>query len=132
MKVTTKWQQGTSFKGTNELGQSVVMDGEGNAPSPMHLILMAIGGCSSIDVTMILQKARQEISDCICELDAERAESTPRVFTKIHAHYKIYGKNLSEKQVERACALSMEKYCSASLMLAKSVPISHSFELVEA
>lgn len=131
MKVVTQWQEGLSFKGTNEAGQSILMDGEGKAPSPMHMILMAIGGCSSIDVVMILEKARQEVSDCSCELEAERAETTPRVFKKIHAHYKVTGKNLKENQVERACQLSMEKYCSASLMLKDSVEITHSFEIIE-
>ncbi|WP_196138846.1 OsmC family protein [Aliikangiella sp. G2MR2-5] len=131
MKVVTQWQQGLTFKGTNEAGQSIEMDGEGKAPSPMHMMLMAVGGCSSIDVVMILAKARQQISDCVCHLDAERAENPPRVFKKIHAHYVVTGKSLKEKQVERACQLSMEKYCSASLMLQASVEISHSFEIVE-
>ena len=131
MKIITQWQQGLTFVGTNEAGQSVTMDGEGTAPSPMHLIAMAVGGCSSIDVVMILQKARQAVSDCVCEIEAERAESAPRVFTKLHAHYKVSGKNLKTKQVERACALSMEKYCSASLMLSQAVAISHSFEIIE-
>jgi len=131
MKIITQWQQGLTFVGTNEAGQSVTMDGEGNAPSPMHLIAMAVGGCSSIDVVMILQKARQDVTDCLCEIEAERAESAPRVFTKMHAHYKVSGKNLKPKQVERACALSMEKYCSASLMLSQAVEISHSFEIIE-
>ena len=132
MKVTTRWQQGLTFTGTNEAGQTVTMDGEGKAPSPMHLIAMAIGGCSSIDVVMILEKARQAITDCVCEIDAQRAENPPRVFTKLHAHYKVYGKALKSSQVERACQLSMQKYCSASLMLGKAVEISHSFEIIEA
>ena len=131
MKVVTQWQSGLTFKGTNENNQSVEMDGEGKAPSPMHLMLMAVGGCSSIDVVMILEKARQNISDCVCELEAERAETAPRVFTKIHAHYKVTGKDLKTSQVERACQLSMEKYCSASLMLRSSVEITHSFEIIE-
>ena len=132
MKVTAQWQKGLTFIGTNEAGQSVTMDGEGHAPSPMHLMAMAVGGCSSIDVVMILEKARQKITDCICEIEAERAERAPRVFTKLHAHYKVYGQDLKPAQVERACQLSMEKYCSASLMLSKSVAISHSFEIIEA
>lgn len=132
MKIVTQWQQGLTFKGTNEEGQSITMDGEGNAPSPMHMILMAVGGCSSIDVVMILKKARQDITDCVCNLEAERAETAPRVFTKIHAHYVVKGHNLKPSQIERACSLSMEKYCSASLMLAKAVEITHSFEIIEA
>ena len=131
MKVVTQWQDGLTFKGTNENGQSIVMDGEGKAPSPMHMILMAVGGCSSIDVVMILEKSRQQVTDCVCELDAVRAETSPRVFKKIHAHYKVTGKDLKTNQVERACQLSMEKYCSASLMLQGTVEISHSFEIIE-
>ena len=131
MKIVTQWQKGLTFVGTNEEGQSVTMDGEGNAPSPMHLIAMAVGGCSSIDVVMILQKQRQDVLDCVCEIEAERADDSPRVFTKMHAHYKVTGKNLKPAHVERACDLSMEKYCSASLMLRQAVEISHSFEIIE-
>jgi len=131
MEITTSWQQGLTFIGQNEAGQQITIDGEGKAPSPMHLMLMAVGACSSIDVVTILQKSRQVISDCVCEVKAERAESVPRVFTKIHAHYKVTGKDLKSSQVERAVKLSAEKYCSASLMLAKSVEITHSFEIIE-
>ena len=129
MKAVTRWKQELSFSGTNAKGQTINMDGEGNAPSPMELILMAVGGCSSIDIVMILKKARQPIEDCVCELEAQRAETDPRVFTKIHAHYRIKGSGLKLSHVERACALSMEKYCSASLMLSQSVEISHSFSV---
>lgn len=131
MKIVTQWQQDLTFIGTNEAGQSITMDADGKAPSPMQLILMAIGGCSSIDVVMILKKARLDITNCECEVSAERAETTPKVFTKIHAHYKVTGKNLKLAQVERACNLSMEKYCSASLMLAKAAEVTHSFDLIE-
>ncbi len=131
MKVVTQWQKDLTFTGTNEEGQSITMDGDGNAPSPMHMMLMAVGGCSSIDVVMILKKARQNIADCVCNLEAERAENPPRVFTKIHAHYILTGSQLKTSQVERACKLSMEKYCSASLMLGKAVEITHSYEVVE-
>ena len=131
MRVTTNWQNELTFIATNEAGQTITIDGDGKAPSPMHLMLMAVGSCSSIDVVMILKKARQPIDDCQCELVAQRAEKPPRVFTKIHAHYKVFGKNLKTSQVERACKLSMEKYCSASLMLQSSVEISHSYEVVE-
>ncbi|TQV74621.1 OsmC family protein [Aliikangiella marina] len=132
MKITTKWQQDLTFVASNEAGQSITIDGDGKAPSPMHLIAMGVAGCSSIDVVMILKKARQEITDCTCEVDADRAEDAPRVFTKMHAHYKVTGKNLKASQVKRACDLSMEKYCSASLMLKKAVEITHSFEIIEA
>ena len=131
VKITTRWQKDLTFVGTNEKNQSITMDGEGNAPSPMQLILMGVGGCSSIDIVLILKKARQNIADCICQIEAERAETDPKVFTKIHAHYQIIGKELKVNQVERAVKLSMEKYCSASIMLSSSVDITHSFEVIE-
>ncbi len=132
MNVVTQWQKDLTFIGTNEKGHHIEMDGNGNAVTPMEMILMAVGGCSSIDVVMILEKARQDISDCQCELKAERAETDPKVFKKIHAHYKIYGNNVKESHAKRACELSMEKYCSASLMLKASVEITHSFEIIPA
>lgn len=130
MNITTQWQQGLTFIGTTEEGQTIIMDGEGKAPSPMQMVLMAVGGCSSIDVVLILKKSRQDILDCVCELKAERAETDPKFFTKIHAHYKVTGNELKASQVERACQLSMEKYCSVALMLANKVEISHSFEIL--
>lgn len=131
MKATVRWQEKLNFEAVNESGKSLLLSGEGEHPSPMEVVLQAVGACSSIDVVMILQKARQEITDCQCELTAERAESVPRVFTKIHANYRITGKNLSAKQVQRACDLSMEKYCSVSLMLKGKVEITHSYEIIE-
>ncbi|WP_444995764.1 OsmC family protein [Aliikangiella sp. IMCC44359] len=131
MKIVTQWQNDLAFNAITEDGHTVSMDADGKYPSPMQLILMAIGGCSSIDVVMILKRARQNISDCQCEVTAERAESVPKVFTKIHAHYKVTGKELNKSQVERACNLSMEKYCSVSLMLNKAVDISHTIEVIE-
>jgi len=131
MKISTQWQQKRSFIATTEQGYTINMDGEGNAPSPMQLILAAIGGCSSIDVVMILEKGRHQITDCQCELDAERAETTPAVFTKIHAHYLVTGNDIPLPAIERACQLSIEKYCSAALMLNKTVDISFSFEFIQ-
>lgn len=130
MKITTKWQQGQKFSAQTETGSMIEMDGEGSAPSPLELILAAVGGCSSIDVVMILEKGRHEVTDCRCELTAERANAVPAVFTKIKAHYLVSGKGLSDKVVERACKLSIEKYCSAALMLNKSVDISYTFEVI--
>ena len=129
MKISTKWKKELSFEATTEKGYTIPMDGNGSEPSPMELILAAVGGCSSIDVVMILEKGRQNISDCQCELVAERADGVPAVFTKIHAHYVLIGSDLSESAVERACKLSMEKYCSVALMLNKAVEISHTFEI---
>jgi putative redox protein len=131
MKAVVRWKNKLNFEAQNDKGQALLLSGEGEHPSPMEVVLQAVGACSSIDVVMILQKARQNISDCVCELTAERAESVPRVFTKIHAHYRVTGRNLSEQHVKRACDLSMEKYCSVSLMLKGSVAISHSFEVIE-
>lgn len=129
MKISTKWQQNQQFLATTAAGDEILMDGDGGAPSPLELILAAVGGCSSIDVVMILQKGRHDISDCRCELVAERADAVPSVFTKINAHYIVSGKKLKLAAVERACELSIEKYCSAAIMLNKSVEISFSCEI---
>ncbi len=131
MKATVTWQDGLNFKAENESGQSIMLGGEGDYPSPMEVVLQAVGGCSSIDVVMILQKSRQEVMGCVCELTADRADSVPRVFTNIHAHYRVTGKSLSDAQVKRACDLSMEKYCSVSLMLKGKVNITHSYEIID-
>ena len=130
MKIKTKWKTGQKFEASTEKGHKIEMDGEGSAPSPLELILAAVGGCSSIDVVMILEKGRHQITDCKCELEAERADAVPAVFTKIKAHYIVSGIDLSEKAVERACKLSIEKYCSAALMLNKSVEITYTFEVI--
>lgn len=131
MRITTDWQEKQKFTATTEQGHRIEMDGEGSAPSPMQLILAAVGGCSSIDVVMILEKGRHKISDCRCELSAERATSSPAVFTKINAHYIVTGDNLKEVTVQRACQLSIEKYCSAALMLNKAVEIIFTFEIIQ-
>ena len=129
MKISTKWQQNQRFIATTTRGHELVMDGDGGAPSPLELILAAVGGCSSIDIVMILQKGRHDITDCQCELMAERADAVPSVFTKINAHYVVSGNNLKLATVQRACELSIEKYCSAAIMLNKSVEISFSCEI---
>lgn len=130
MKISTKWQHDQRFMATTARGDEVLMDGDGGAPSPLELMLAAVGGCSSIDVVMILQKGRHDITDCRCELVAERADAVPSVFTKINAHYIVSGHNLKLATVERACELSIEKYCSAAIMLSKSVEISFSCEVI--
>jgi len=129
-KVT--WQQDLCFEGNTDSGKSIVMDGnrEGSALSPMESVLLAVGACSSIDVVDILKKSRQDISDCTCELEAERAEEAPRVFTTIHAHYQVKGAKVSEKHLARAVQLSAEKYCSVMLMLQSQVKITTSYELM--
>ncbi len=137
MKARIKWLDHMSFIGESESGHSVVMDGSPDvggrnlAARPMEMVLLGMGGCTAFDVVMILQRARQPITDCIIELTAERADEAPKVFTKIHAHYIVKGKGLSEKQVEKAVTLSAEKYCSVSIMLGKTAILTHDYEIVE-
>ncbi len=137
MKARVKWLDNMSFVGESGSGHSVVMDGAPDsggrnlAARPMEMVLMGMGGCTAFDVVMILKKARQPIEDCIVELSAERAEEVPKVFTKIHVHYIVKGKGLSEKQVEKAIHLTAEKYCSVSIMLAQSAEVTHDFEIIE-
>ena len=106
--------------------------GLGIGESPMEMLLMGTGGCANIDVVMILQKARQKVTDCVVHLTAERAEKPPRKFTSIHMHFVVTGRGLSEKHVARAIELSITKYCSASATLACAVDLTHDFEIVEA
>jgi len=137
MKARVKWLDHMSFVGESESGHTVVMDGSPDvggrnlAARPMEMVLLGMGGCTAFDVVMILQRARQPITDCIIELTTERADEIPKVFTKIHAHYIVKGKGLSEKQVEKAVSLSAEKYCSVSIMQGKTAEITHDFEIVE-
>ncbi|ULJ62299.1 OsmC family protein [Wielerella bovis] len=138
MKIISQWVDGRCFVAANERGNSIVMDGtaadEGlkRGASPMEVLLMGVAGCSSIDVVDIVKKQRQDIVDCIATVEAERVDSIPRVFSKIHLHFKVIGRGLKEDAVAKAVQLSAEKYCSASIMLGKAVPITHSFEVVEA
>ncbi len=138
MKATVDWTGNASFKVTSGSGHSVQLDGppdhggENLGPRPMELLLMGVGGCSSFDVMSILKKSRQDVTACHAELEAERADEVPAVFTRIHLHFVVTGRNLKEKQVERAVSLSADKYCSASIMLGKAgVAITHSFEIRE-
>lgn len=102
------------------------------APRPMELLLAGTGGCTAYDVVLILKKARQEIFACEVTLDAERADADPKVFTRIHFHFKVKGKGLKAEAVERAIKLSAEKYCSASIMLGKTAEITHDWVILEA
>jgi len=138
MKATVRWVNDAMFVGESGSGHSVVMDGPQESGGrnlgirPMEMLLIGTGGCSSFDVVSILRKSRQDVSDCVAELTATRAESVPAVFESIHMHFTVSGKDLSEKQVERAVALSAEKYCSASIMLGHAgVKITHSFAIVQ-
>lgn len=120
-----------TFVGHSETGHKIVMDGdrEGGAPSPMEMVLMSAGSCSAVDVVSILEKARQNVVDVDVELSAERADTIPKVFTKIHLHFVVTGHDVQEKHVERAVNLSADKYCSVAKMLEKSADITHSFEV---
>jgi len=134
MQANVKWVEGDTFIGKSESGHNVVFDtgSDGAAPSPMEMVLMSIGCCSSVDVVSILKKSRQEVTAARVELSSERAETAPRVFKKINLHFVVTGNDVSEKHVERAVKLSAEKYCSVALMLEESVEITHSFEVLAA
>ncbi len=138
MKATVKWVGEVGFAGESETGHTVMMDGapehggRDRGARPMELVLIGAGGCTAFDVVHILRKARQDIRACTVALDAERATTDPKVFTRIHLHFTVTGKGLAPAQVERAIALSAEKYCSASIMLGKTAKISHDFEIVDA
>ena len=136
MKATIDWTGDASFRATSGSGHSVQMDGPPDhggkdlGPRPMEMMLMGLGGCSSFDVMSILQKSRQDVTACHAELEAERADAVPAVFTRIHLHLVVTGNNLKENLVKRAVSLSAEKYCSASIMLEKAgVAITHSHEI---
>lgn len=138
MKARIEWKEGMSFLGESGSGHSVLMDGPPEAggknlgPRPMEMLLMGTGGCAAFDVVLILKKSRQDISDCVVEIEAERAPEEPKVFTRIHFHFILTGKQLKPEQVERAIKLSAEKYCSASIMLGKTAELTHDFRIVEA
>ena len=137
MKTKIKWMQDVSFKGSSESGHEVVLDGpeelggKGLGMRPMEMMLIGMGGCTSFDVVTILKRSRQQITGCIAEIEATRADEIPKVFTSIHIHFLIRGIDLQEKAVERAVELSANKYCSASIMLGKSVKITHDFVISE-
>lgn len=137
MKTRIEWKEGMSFLAKSGSGHTVLMDGPPEAggknlgPRPMEMLLMGTGGCAAFDVVLILQKSRQNISDCAVEIEAERALQEPKVFTRLHFHFILTGKNLNPQQVERAICLSAEKYCSASIMLGKTAELTHDFEIVE-
>ena len=129
--------QDVSFKGKSESGHEVILDGpeelggKGLGMRPMEMMLIGMGGCTSFDVVTILKRSRQQITGCIAEIEAVRADTIPKVFTSIHIHFLIKGIDLQKKAVERAVELSANKYCSASIMLGKSVKITHDFVISE-
>lgn len=138
MECKVKWiEGGMSFVAETGSGHAVVMDGAPEAggrnlaPRPMEMLLAGAGGCTAFDVVMILKKGRHAIAGCEVSLQAERAETDPKVFTKLHLHFVVKGKQLKAEAVARAIELSKEKYCSASIMLGKTAEITHDFEIVE-
>lgn len=139
MKGVVKWLDGAMFVGESGSGHTVAMDGPEDlggrnlAPRPMEMILLGTGGCAIYDVVSMLKKSRQHVTDCRVELQAERADAVPAVFTAVNLHFVVTGRELREPQVRRAVELSAEKYCSASIMMAAAgVAVTHTFELVEA
>lgn len=140
MECTVKWlgsDNGMSFIAETGSKHVINMDGAPEAggrdlaPRPMELVLAGTGGCTAFDVVLILKKGRHAVSGCDVSLQAERADTDPKVFTKIHFHFKVKGSKLKPEAVERAIALSKEKYCSASIMLGKTAEITHDFEIIE-
>jgi putative redox protein len=129
MKATVSWQENLRFTCKTESGHILELDGNGETMTPMESVLLSVGACSSMDVVDILKKSRKKVDDCVCQLDAIRAEEAPRIFTAIHAHYIVKGKDLTEKNVARAVQLSVEKYCSVMLMLTGNVEITTSYEI---
>jgi putative redox protein len=138
MKATIKWVDEAMFVAETGSGHALVVDGPPDAggrnlgPRPMELVLAGLGSCTAFDVVAILEKSRQQVTDCRVELTAERAEEAPKVFTRIHIHFVVSGVALKTAQVERAIQLSAEKYCSATIMLRESVAITHDYEVVDA
>lgn len=138
MKAEIRWQGDACFEAESGSGHTLIMDGPPDhggrnlGPRPMETLLMGVGGCSAFDVVHILKKSRQEVTDCRCEMTAERADEVPAVFTRIHLHFVVSGNKLKEAHVRRAVELSAEKYCSASIMLTKGgVEITHSYAIEE-
>jgi len=137
MKVRTRWVDGVSFVGESGSGHAVVIDGspdEGGrnlGMRPMELVLLGAAGCTAFDVVLILRKARQPIADCAVEAEAERADTIPRVFTRIHLKYSVAGRGLDPGHVERAVKLSKDKYCSATQMLGKTAEITYEIAIID-
>ncbi len=137
MQARVKWVENRAFLGQTGSGHAVLMDGApesgGNnlGPRPMEMLLLGAGGCTTFDVVSILQKSRAKITDCVVEINAERAETDPKVFTHIHMHFIVTGHALKPELVERAIRLSAEKYCSATIMLGRTATVSHDFVMIE-
>src|SRR3954469_8014474 len=137
MDCRVKWIDGMAFVAETESGHLLSMDGapEGGgrnlAPRPMETVLAGTGGCTAYDVVVILKRSGQDVTGCEVQLKAERADTDPKVFTRIHMHFVVRGKDLKQSLVERAIELSHDKYCSASAMLGKTAAITHDYEIIE-
>ena len=137
MKARIKWLEGRAFVGESGSGHAVVMSSAGGADgrtlgaSPMELVLMGMGGCTAFDVIHILEKSREPVADCFAELEADRADDDPKVFTRVHVRFVVAGHGLNRNKVERAVSLSAEKYCSASAMIAKTADITYHVEIID-
>ena len=137
MNLSVNWVDGMLMVGKSHSGHSITMDGpieiggENLGVRPMEMLLLGVAGCTMIDVVTTLQKMRQDLSHCETKINAERANEHPKVFTDIHIHFIVKGKDLDSKKVDKAITLSAEKYCSASIMLGKTAKITHDFEVLE-
>ncbi|HEX7115380.1 MAG TPA: OsmC family protein [Steroidobacter sp.] len=137
MKARVKWVENVMFVGESASGHGVVMDGSPESGGrnlgcrPMEMLLLGLGGCTAYDVVTILRRGREPISDCVVDIEAERAQTDPKVFTKIVMRYRISGRGLDRHKVERAVRLSAEKYCSASAIMSKTAEMSHEIELID-
>ena len=137
MKVRAKWAEGMSFVGESETGHAVVIDGapeyggRNRGMRPMEMVLLGAAACTAFDVVLILRKARQPIADCAVEVEGDRAAVPPKVYTRIHFRYAVAGRGLDPRQVERAVKLSKEKYCSATIMLAKTAEITYEIAIID-
>lgn len=136
-KARVKWAEARTFIGETESGHKIAFgaahgdDGQKPGPSPMELLLLGTGGCSAYDVVHILERGREPVEDVVVEIDATRAETDPKVYTDIHMHFIVKGRGLSREKVARAVDLSIEKYCSASAMMAASATLTHDFEVID-
>ncbi len=138
MKARVKWIENVSFVGESGSGHSVIMDGAPDAGGrnlgfrPMEMLLLGLGGCSAFDVVLILKRGRERVTDCVVEIEAERAETEPKVFTRIAMRYIVTGHELDPKKVERAVNLSADKYCSAMAIMRKTAEVTHTIEILAA
>ena len=137
MNISVKWIDGMLMVGQSDSGHAIVMDGppeiggENLGVRPMEMLLLGMTGCTVIDVVSTLKKMREDVVDCQTQVSADRSEEYPKVFTNIHVHFVLRGKQLNPLKVDKAIKLSAEKYCSASIMIGKTAIITHDYEIIE-